>query len=54
MQEMQVQSLIPEDPISLKQLSLCATTIEPMLQSPGVRAQEPVLCNQRVAPTCSN
>ena len=31
MQETQVQSLIWEDPTSMEQLSLCTTTIEPVL-----------------------
>ena len=38
--------------MAAQQLSLCATTPEPVLQSPGIttaepRALEPVLCNKR-------
>ena len=32
-------------PYALKELCLCATTIEPVLQSPGATTTEPMCCN---------
>lgn len=37
----QVQSLVQEDSTCLEQLSLCTTTVEPMLQSPQAANTEP-------------
>ena len=41
-QETGVQSLVQEDPTYLGQLSLCATTTEPVPGSLGAAAPEPV------------
>jgi len=43
-QERQVQSLVQEDPTCCK-ASLCATTTEPVLQSPGAASTE-VTCHK--------
>ena len=45
MQRTRVQSLLWKDPTPWGELSPCATTTEPVFQSPGVSTTEPKYCN---------
>ena len=47
MQETWVRALVGEDPHAVEHLSLCATTIEPVIYNPGAANAEPAPHSKR-------